>query len=172
MPLGSNTTLITTAAGFNVANNGTNDSYTDASVAAATGKATVGEAVAYVFSAGDTGDDRLENFNHNDSIVNYQQIFDGNNDGIINFGVTAFSTSIVPAARGPVPIRLLLERTWKSRTFVILVRKKAALSMPTTAPSRSLTPRPPRRSWKAPSATTRSMLRAATRCSCSTLHSA
>ncbi len=81
MALAENSTLITTATKFAVANNGVNDVYSDVETGTS-----ADQAVAYVFSAGNTGDDRLESFNHNDSVVNYQAIFDGNNDGIINFG--------------------------------------------------------------------------------------
>lgn len=81
MPLGVNTNLITTATGFDIAFNTTNDTY-DANAIDPTGN----QAVAFVFGNGTTADDTLENFDKNDSIINYKAIFDGNGDGIISFG--------------------------------------------------------------------------------------
>ncbi len=75
MAFGDNSKLITTADNTIMLNNGTNDT-----VANTTG------ATAFSFSAGNTGDDQIENFGKNDTILNYQKIFDGNNDGIIDFG--------------------------------------------------------------------------------------
>ena len=72
MAFGDNSKLITTADNTIMLNNGTNDT-----VANTTG------ATAFSFSAGNTGDDQIENFGKNDTILNYQKIFDGNNDGII-----------------------------------------------------------------------------------------
>ncbi|MDD1453144.1 hypothetical protein NHF48_023035 [Sphingomonas sp. H160509] len=81
MALGTNDSLITTATGFDIAFNNTNDTY-DTLDYDATGK----QAVAFVFGNGITGDDTIQNFDKNDSIINFQKIFDGNNDGIISFG--------------------------------------------------------------------------------------
>lgn len=81
MALGTNDSLITTADSFNVTFNTTNDTY-DTLDYDATGQ----QAVAFVFGNGITGDDTIQNFGKNDSIINFQKIFDGNNDGIISFG--------------------------------------------------------------------------------------
>ena len=75
MALGDNSNLFTTADKVDIENNNTNDEIQN----------TAG-ATAFTFSDGKTGDDSLVGFSKNDSIVNYQKIFDGNNDGIINFG--------------------------------------------------------------------------------------
>lgn len=74
MALGDNTQLITTAATVNVAANGTNDPVANTS-----------GATAFSFTGG-SGDDQVESFGKNDTILNYQKIFDGNGDGIIDFG--------------------------------------------------------------------------------------
>lgn len=76
MPFGDNSALFTTGVRTDVANNGANDT----TVLDAT------RANQLVFTAGNTGDDVFTNFGSNDSIVNYQKIFDGNNDGFIQFG--------------------------------------------------------------------------------------
>lgn len=81
MALGTNDSLITTADSFNVTFNNINNSY-DTLDYDATGQ----QAVAFVFGDGITGDDTIENFGKNDSIINFKKIFDGNNDGIISFG--------------------------------------------------------------------------------------
>ena len=41
---------------------------------------------AFVIADGNVGDDTLENFNSNDSLITGRRIFDGNNDGFIAFG--------------------------------------------------------------------------------------
>ena len=41
---------------------------------------------AFVVATGDVGDDIIKYFGHDDSIITNKQIFDGNGDGIINFG--------------------------------------------------------------------------------------
>lgn len=78
MAFGNNSTLVTTASQLDIANNGTNDVIPN--------DATDNQATAFNFTNGNTGDDSIENFGRNDSILNYQKIFDGNNDGIIDFG--------------------------------------------------------------------------------------
>ncbi|KQM30558.1 hypothetical protein [Sphingomonas sp. Leaf10] len=45
-----------------------------------------GASKAFVFNNVEVGDDQLQNFGYNDSILNYQKIFDGNDDGFIQFG--------------------------------------------------------------------------------------
>ncbi|MBI1687019.1 hypothetical protein [Caulobacter hibisci] len=74
MALGDNSKLITTADTVSVSGNGTNDPI-----------ANTGGATAFSFTGG-SGDDQLEGFGKNDSVLNYQKIFDGNGDGIIDFG--------------------------------------------------------------------------------------
>lgn len=69
-----NSVLISDANKETIAFNTSNDVYV------ATG------ATAFVFGKGDVGDDTLLGFNSNDSIINYQKIFDGNGDGFIQFG--------------------------------------------------------------------------------------
>jgi hypothetical protein len=78
MGLGANANLITTATLNAIANNGTNDVISN--------DTTDNLATAFSFTNGNTGDDSIENFGKNDSILNYQKIFDGNGDGIIDFG--------------------------------------------------------------------------------------
>jgi hypothetical protein len=41
---------------------------------------------AFVIADGNVGDDTLEDFNSNDSLITGKRIFDGNNDGFISFG--------------------------------------------------------------------------------------
>jgi len=74
MPLGDNSHLLSTTNHLVQASNGLNDAVTH-----------FDGATSYSFSGG-TGDDTLEGFDKNDSILNYQKIFDGNGDGIIDFG--------------------------------------------------------------------------------------
>ncbi|EZP69688.1 hypothetical protein BV96_03986 [Sphingomonas paucimobilis] len=76
MALGDNTALFTTVTENNIVNNGLADEVGDFS----------NEATAFKFSNGNSGDKKIVDFDKNDSIVNYQKIFDGNNDGIIDFG--------------------------------------------------------------------------------------
>jgi hypothetical protein len=87
MAFGDNSHLITTATIHNDTTTGTtaNDILGDGlggdSVATS-------QADTYYFdnSAVQYGDEQIVNFGHEDSIVNYKHIFDGNNDGIIDFG--------------------------------------------------------------------------------------
>lgn len=76
MAFGDNSGLFTTGVRVNVANNGTND----------TTVLDAARANQLVFTNGAAGDDVFTNFGSNDSVVNYQKIFDGNNDGFIQFG--------------------------------------------------------------------------------------
>jgi hypothetical protein len=76
MAFGDNSALFTSGVRIDVENNGTNDT----TVLDAT------RANQLVFTNGSTGDDLFSNFGANDSVVNYQKIFDGNNDGFIQFG--------------------------------------------------------------------------------------
>ena len=80
MALGPNTNLDTTATVTTVANNNTNDVINLAGNALA-------DAVWFNNADGGlSGDETIEGFGKNDSILNYKQIFDGNGDGIVAFG--------------------------------------------------------------------------------------
>ncbi|MBD8679046.1 hypothetical protein [Sphingomonas sp. CFBP 13720] len=74
MAFRNNDTLIQTANTQVVAANGGDDVYV------ATG------ATAFVIAAGAVGDDSFIGFDSNDSLINTVKIFDGNNDGFIQFG--------------------------------------------------------------------------------------
>lgn len=74
MAFRNNDALIVTSTEVDVIANNANDVYV------ATG------ATAFVIASGEVGDDTLLGFNNNDSILNSQKIFDGNNDGFIQFG--------------------------------------------------------------------------------------
>ncbi|KQN76172.1 hypothetical protein [Sphingomonas sp. Leaf62] len=70
-----NSNLISTATKVDIALNNTADTYNGSA-----------GATAFVFQEGNAGDDTLLGFGSNDSILNYKKIFDGNNDGFIQFG--------------------------------------------------------------------------------------
>ncbi len=75
MPFGDNSHLLrTTSNNLVQASNGLGDAV-----------AHLDKATSYSFTGG-SGDDVLEGFDKNDTILNYQKIFDGNGDGIIEFG--------------------------------------------------------------------------------------
>jgi hypothetical protein len=74
MPFGDNSGLIKAAIIHNIANNGTNDIIGNEALASA-----------FVFG-NNAGDDLIENFGKDDSIITKHKIFDGNNDGIVDFG--------------------------------------------------------------------------------------
>jgi len=74
MPFGDNSGLIKEAILHAIANNGTNDIISN-------------EAGASAFRFGNNaGDDLIEDFGKNDSIITAHKIFDGNGDGIVDFG--------------------------------------------------------------------------------------
>lgn len=78
MPLQDNTTLVTSSNLLIISNNNQIDTIENP-----TG------ATAFSFTNADgglTGDDTVQNFGTNDTLLNYRQIFDGNGDGIINTG--------------------------------------------------------------------------------------
>lgn len=70
-----NSTLITSATKVDILLNNSADVYNGSA-----------GATAFVFKEGNAGDDTLNGFSSNDSILNYKQIFDGNGDGFIQFG--------------------------------------------------------------------------------------
>lgn len=76
MAFRDNSVLITSAFEQVVAANGTNDVIDAQAV----------QATAFRFESGTTGDDLLNFFNSNDSIINTKKIFDGNGDNLIQFG--------------------------------------------------------------------------------------
>lgn len=76
MPFRDNSTLIRTAGTVNVeANGASGDVYSGAD-----------GSTAFVIANGSVGDDLLEDFGDDDSLITFRQIFDGNNDGFIAFG--------------------------------------------------------------------------------------
>ena len=82
----------------NIANNGTSD------IIANTDGAT-----AFSFTNGNAGDDQIENFGKNDSILNYKKIFDGNNDGIIDFGPNGILDIDRTSAKNPGADQITLQ---------------------------------------------------------------
>jgi len=79
MALGVNKQLGTTAQLHQVENNGTNDDITLTDLLA--------DRVLFTnLDGGNAGDENIIGFGKNDSILSFKKIFDGNNDGIINFG--------------------------------------------------------------------------------------
>ncbi len=74
MAFRNNDTLISTANTQIVAANGADDVYV------------ANGATAFVIAAGAVGDDSFIGFDSNDSLINSVKIFDGNNDGFIQFG--------------------------------------------------------------------------------------
>ncbi len=75
MAFRDNSTLITTAGKVVLALNGDSDVYSGA-----------GGSHAFIMNEGALGDDQLQNFGSDDSIINYKKIYDGNGDGYISFG--------------------------------------------------------------------------------------
>ncbi|MEH3106952.1 MAG: hypothetical protein PGN09_06580 [Sphingomonas fennica] len=76
MALGPNNTLITSANRIDIEANG---------ISGETHLGTAG-ADAFVIANGTVGDDAIVGFSNNDTIITYKKIFDGNNDGYIDFG--------------------------------------------------------------------------------------
>lgn len=100
MPFRSNDTLITTAMEMDVVANNAADVYDGG-----------GGATAFVIADGNVGDDTLENFDNDDSIINSRAIFDGNGDGFIQFGPNGVldvdRTGRGPANAGPDQIQVV-----------------------------------------------------------------
>ncbi|TVV71268.1 hypothetical protein [Sphingomonas solaris] len=77
MAFGNNSTLISSATVTNIEANGTSNE---------TFFGQDGRADAFVIADGTVGDDAITNFDVNDTIITGKKIFDGNNDGYIDFG--------------------------------------------------------------------------------------
>lgn len=75
MAFRDNSVLISTAATVDVTANNTADVFDGAA-----------GATAFVIADGDVGDDTFLNFGNDDSLITGRKIFDGNNDGYIQFG--------------------------------------------------------------------------------------
>lgn len=80
MALGPNTNLDTTATVIDVENDGVNG------IIDLSGNALADAVWFNNEGTGQAGDETIEGFGLNDSILNWKKIFDGNNDGIISFG--------------------------------------------------------------------------------------
>jgi hypothetical protein len=80
MPLGVNATLGTTATLTAVNNNGLND------IIDVSGNGLADRIWFTAVGSGFAGDETIEGFGKNDTILNHKKIFDGNGDGIVDFG--------------------------------------------------------------------------------------
>lgn len=98
MAFRDNSALITTAATVNVAANGTDDVYSEAASGA----------TAFVIAAGNVGDDTFLGFGSDDSLITSRKIFDGNNDGYIQFGANGVLDVDRTHARRPGEDQLVL----------------------------------------------------------------
>lgn len=84
MAFRSNSTLITTASKIDVVANNSSDVYSG--VATSEEGVVTDRATAFVIADGAVGDDQLQNFGSDDSIITGKAIYDGNKDGYISFG--------------------------------------------------------------------------------------